>query len=350
MALKTCHDLFVAKLLSKLCLLTAATALGFGTATLTAVAQERHYVLATATVGGTFYPVGVAISTLVKVKLHPGQGIDMTAVKSAGSGENVRLLRENQAQFAILSGLTGYLAWAGKEQFSADGPYKELRSVSALWPEAEHFVVRRQYVETGTIEDMQNLKGRPVSLGLQSSGTIALNRALLGKLGFEIERDFELVYLGYDASAEALQKGQIEAMSTSGGVPVLAVVRAMAAPEHELVILEFTDEQLQKINSGLDLWTRYVIEGGTYPSQNRDIETVATLSLLAVRADTDEDAVYRITKTIHENLSFLQTIHGALSDLSLYSALDGLPVPLHPGALRYYREAGLDIPRRLLPD
>lgn len=332
----------------RLCLLGAA--LGFGIMTGAGAAEERSYVLATATVGGTFYPVGVALSTLVKVRLLPSDGIDMTAVKSAGSGQNVQLLRDNKAQFALLSGLVGYYAWTGKGSFRTAGPQTYLRAVTALWPEAEHYVVRREYAQTGTIDDMRNLQGKKVSLGLEDSATIMLCRLLLGNLGFDIERDFELVYLGFEESAQALQKGEIEAMSAPAGVPVIAVRKAMAAPGHELVILEFTDEQLSKVNSGLDLWTRFVIEAGTYPSQDEDIDTIAALSFLAVRSDTDEEAVYRITKTIHENFSFLQTIHGALSALSLHTALDGLPVPLHPGALRYYREVGLNIPARLIPE
>ena len=98
-----------------------------------AEAQSRNYILATASTGGTYYPVGVAISTLVKVKLEPGQGIGMSAVSSAGSGENIRLLRDNEAQFGILQGLFGYYAATGTGPLESDCPQKDLRSVSMLW-------------------------------------------------------------------------------------------------------------------------------------------------------------------------------------------------------------------------
>ncbi len=94
--------------------LAVLLALGIGIAGQAAEAQEeRSYILATATTGGTYYPVGVALATLVKVKLQPKQKIAMSAISSAGSGENVKLLREDQAQFAILQGLFGQWAWSG---------------------------------------------------------------------------------------------------------------------------------------------------------------------------------------------------------------------------------------------
>jgi TRAP transporter TAXI family solute receptor len=100
----------------------------------------------------------------------------------------------------------------------------------------------------------------------------------------------------------------------------------------------------------MGLWTRYVIPAGSYPGQTQDIRTIAQPNFLAVRADVDEDAVYRITKAIYENLPFLNGIHKATKAMALNKAIAGLPMPLHPGAARYYREAGLEIPQRLIVD
>ena len=110
---------------------------------------EANYILSTATTGGAYYPVGVALATLTKVKLQPKQKISMSAISSAGSSENVKLLRENQAQFAILQGLYGAWAWNGAGGVANDGPQKYLRSVSMLWQNVEHFVVSRDFVKTG---------------------------------------------------------------------------------------------------------------------------------------------------------------------------------------------------------
>jgi TRAP transporter TAXI family solute receptor len=321
--------------------------LGGGLAT-SAPAEDRNYLLATATTGGTYYPVGVALATVTKVKLQPQSHIGISAINSAGSGENVRLLQQNEVQFAILQGLFGYYAWNGEGPVQSMGPQRELRAVTMLWQNVEHFLVKQDYASSGTISDMLGLKGKKVSMGRKNSGTLGSNRLLMQNLGLDIERDFDLVYLGYGPSADALQNGQIEAMSTPAGPPVSAVTRVMAAMGQEAVVLDFTDEQLKKADGGLGLWVRHVIPEGTYPGQTKQIQTIAQANFLAVRADVDEEAVYLITKTIYENLPFLHNIHRATTAMSLESALGGLPMPLHPGALRYFQEQSLEVPENLI--
>lgn len=310
--------------------------------------EERSYILATATTGGTYYPVGVALATLVKVKLQPKHKIDMAAISSAGSGENVKLLRENQAQFAILQGLFGQWAWNGTGPLAEEGPQRHLRSVTMLWQNVEHFILYNDYVTSGTVDDLKNIAGKPFSIGKKNSGTEGSGRTILTNLGIDPE-SFELVYLGYGPTADALQNGQVVGANLPGGPPVSAITRAMAAVGDRLTILEFTDEQMRRANGDGNLWTRYVLPADTYPNQPEPVNTIAQPNFLGVRADVDEEAVYLITKTIYENLPFLQNIHAATKAMALEKAIAGLPAPLHPGALRYYREAGLEIPEHLLP-
>ncbi len=335
-------------ILKRATLFAATATVAAGLAVQATAQEERNYLLATASTGGTYYPVGVALSTLTKVKLQPGQKINMSAINSAGSGENVRLLRENEAQFGILQGLFGYYAATGTGPVEADGPQENLRSVSMLWSNVEHFVVKKEYAETGTVEDFFKLKGKAVSMGRQNSGTIGSNDVLMGNLGADMETEYDLAFMGYTPSAEALQNGNIEGMSTPAGVPVGAVTQALAALGDDAVLLSFTDEQMTAADGGFGLWTRYVIPAGTYPGQDADVSTIAQPNFLAVRSDVDEDAVYQITKTIYENLGFLQAIHGATKAMSLDAALAGLPLPLHPGAVRYYKEAGIEVPENLM--
>ncbi len=310
--------------------------------------RDRSYILATATTGGTYYPVGVAIATLIKVKLQPKQKIDMSAISSAGSGENVKLLRENQAQFAILQGLFGKWAWTGTGRFAGAGPQTWLRSVTMLWQNVEHFLLYRDYVTTGTVMDLENAYGKPFSIGKKNSGTEGSGRTILGNLGIDPEK-FELVYLGYGPTADALQNGNVVGANLPAGPPVSAVTRAMAAVGERLAILKFPPELAAKADGGMNLWTPYTLEAGTYPNQDEDVPTIAQPNFLGVRADVDEEAVYLIVKTIYENLPFLHNIHAATKAMALEKAIAGLPAPLHPGALRFYREAGLEIPEHLLP-
>ena len=313
-----------------------------------AFAGERSYLMATASTGGTYYPVGVALSTLVKVKLQPKQKIAMSAINSAGSGENVKLLRENETQFAILQGLYGHYAWKGVGPVKTDGPQTHLRSVTMLWQNVEQFTIDADGVKTGNIADLNDLKGKRMALGKKNSGTLGSNTYLLKNLGIDAAKDFDLVYVGYGPSADALQNGQVAGISTPSGVPTGAVTRAVAAMGDSIKMLNFTDEEMKKADGGAGLWTRYVIEANTYPGQKEAINTIAQPNFLAVRADVDEDAVYQITKTIYENLPFLQAIHKATKAMSKDKAIAGLPIPLHPGAAKYYREIGITIPDNLI--
>jgi hypothetical protein len=218
-----------------------------------------------------------------------------------------------------------------------------------LWQNVEHFSVNKKFAKTGTVSDMVAMKGETLSLGKKNSGTLGSNTVLLTNLGADVEKDYyNLIYVGYGPSADAMQNGQAAGMSTPAGAPVSAVTKGMANMGGDLVVLDFTDAQLKKADGGMDLWTRYVIPAETYPGQAKDINTIAQPNFLAARADVDEDAVYQITKTIYENLSFLNAIHGATKAMAIEKAIAGLPMPLHPGAAKYYQEVGIKIPARLL--
>ena len=310
--------------------------------------EEANYVLATASTGGTYYPVGVALATLVKVKLEPSSGIGMAAISSAGSGENVRLIREGEAQFGILQGLYGYYAATGTGPLAEVGPQENMRSVTMLWQNVEHFAVASDVAGDGTMSAMAALKGEAMALGSQNSGTIGSNGTILEGFGIDIENDYELVYGGYGPSAEALQNGQVKGIGTPAGVPVGAISQLLAASGDSVTLLNFTEEQMAEADAGKGLWTPYTIPAGTYPGQEADVQTIAQPNFLATSADIPEENVYQITKAIYENLPFLQAIHPATNAMAIEKAIAGLPVPLHPGAARYYQEVGIEIPERLI--
>ncbi|WP_432695528.1 TAXI family TRAP transporter solute-binding subunit [Marinobacterium sp. YM272] len=330
--------------------LALAVSVATGTSGLAQAAEEnRSYILATASTGGTFYPVGVALATLAKVKLEPTTGLALSAINSAGSGENVKMLRENEAQFAILQGLYGAWAWEGEGQLKDAGKQDYLRSVSMLWQNVEQFVVRSDYAETGTISDLKGFEGRKFSIGKKNSGTEGSGREILGNLGIDAD-SFNLAYMGYGPSADAMQNGTIDGMNIPSGVPTSAITRAYAAMGSDIQILNFTDEQMKEANGKYDLWTRFTIPENTYPGQTQEINTIAQPNFLAVRDDVSEEDVYQLTKTIYENLTFLNGIHAATKAMALEKAIAGLPTPLHPGAARYYREVGVEIPDRLIAE
>jgi len=327
---------------------TAIVAASIAMTGVSAQAEDANYILATASTGGTYYPVGVALATLVKVKLEPSQGIGMSAISSAGSGENVRLIREGEAQFGIMQGLYGYYAASGTGPLAEVGPQENLRSVTMLWQNVEHFLVSSDVAGDGTIGAMADLKGEAMALGSQNSGTIGSNRTVLSGFGIDIDTDYELVFGGYGPSAEALQNGQVKGIGTPAGVPVGAVSQLMATAGDGVTLLAFTDAQIATADAGRGLWTPYTIPAGTYPGQAADVQTIAQPNFLATSADLPTEHVYELTKAIYENLPFLQAIHPATKVMAIENAIAGLPLPLHSGALQYYQEVGVDVPARLI--
>ena len=312
-----------------------------------AEADDRSYVLTTAGTGGTYYPVGVALATLAKIHLQNAHGIDMSAISSAGSGENTVLLRENQAQFAIMQGLFGQWAREGSGALEEAGPQENMRSIAMLWPNVEHFLLRTTQVETGTAEDLRNLQG-PFSIGARNSGTEHSNKFLLENFGIDYE-SWDLVYQGFAPSIDALINGTIDSVNINSGIGVGTVTRAKAQMGDAVTLLSVTEEELELFDGGTGLYFSITIPGGTYPGIDDDLETIAQPNFLAVNADVPEEDVYLFTKTIYENLGFLCNIHPATCDMSLDNAMAGLPLPLHPGAARFYEEAGLTIPANIAP-
>jgi TRAP transporter TAXI family solute receptor len=224
-----------------------------------------------------------------------------------------------------------------------------MRSVTMLWQNVEQFVVSKEMATTGNIVDFTALKGKSVGLGKQNSGTLGANRILLSGLELDIEKDFTLMHAGYGPTADALANGQVVGFNISSGPPTSAITKLMAANKGKFTILDITDEQAAKMDGGRSLWTKYVIKADTYPGQDKDVTTIAQPNFLAVNASVDEEHVYQLTKTIYENLAFLQAIHNVTKSMNTSVAIAGLPVPLHPGAARYYKEIGLTIPERLMP-
>ncbi|WP_022850721.1 TAXI family TRAP transporter solute-binding subunit [Limisalsivibrio acetivorans] len=310
-----------------------------------AKADEKNLIIATATTGGTYYPVGVAIGTLISIKLAKSKNITATAINSAGSGENIQMLKNSEADFAILQALFGLEAYNGTGKYEGK-PEKDFRSVTMLWKNVEHFAVLQDAVKSGTVTDLKGLDGK-FSIGKRGSGTEGSGRTILKALGIDPE-SLSLEYLGYNPSAQAMMDKRIVGANIPAGTPVAAITQLYAQlGEKNVEILDFSDEQLAEIQKEYPIWTREVIKAGVYPGQSKDINTIAQPNLLVVRKDVPEEVVYLVTKTIYENLPFLNNIHKATKVMNIKEAVNGLPVPLHPGALRYYEEVGLDIPAHL---
>ena len=310
-------------------------------------AEAKALIIATATTGGTYYPVGVALGTLISIKLAPKDGITATAINSAGSAENVQMLKNKECDLAILQGLYGMQAYHGKGSYAGQ-PMQQMAGITMLWQNVEHFALLSKYARTGTVMDLKGLHEK-FSIGKRGSGTEGSGRVILGNLGIEPDQDFTTEYLGYNPSVDAMQDGRVAGANIPAGVPVSAITQMYAMLGDKSTVLDFTDEELAKVNGDVELWTRFVIPPDTYPGQKKAINTIAQPNLLVASTDLDTDTVYKITKTIYENLPFLNNIHAATKAMSIEKAIAGMPMPLHPGAVKYFQEVGVKIPPKLMP-
>ncbi len=326
-----------------LILIIALTGLALGACTDHSAAR-RTYVLSTGTTGGTFYPVGVALSTLVTAQQD--QPFGLTAISSAGSMENVKLMRDNQAQFSLVLGV--FAAWAWKGEGPVRSPQTYLRSISAMWPNVEHFMLLSRLVKNGTMMDLNELDGERFVIGARNSGAEQTGFYLFDALGIDSER-MTLAYMGYGAAASAIQDGNIVGMNVPAGAPVSAITRAYAQMGSDITLLEFSQNELDAINSRERLFDHYTLEPGTYPYQEQAITTASSSNVLIVRDDVDDEIVYQLTRMLWENLATLQEIHSATRSISLNEAHRGEALPLHPGAQRKNQEQHVEIPDNLLP-
>ena len=338
------YSRYLSKILT-VSLICALVAVSIGGVALAQNEKPISLVIATATTGGTYYPIGVGMASLWSIKLADKHKIMVQAITSAGSGENVNMLKGKEVDLAILQGLFGKMAWNAIGIYKGK-PYKELRTITMLWPNVEHFVIYKDKVKTGTVTD---IKGLRFSIGRAGSGTERSGLTIMEGLGMKRE-DVKGEYLGYFESAKAMKDRRIEGANLVAGPPVAAVTDVFATPGMKAVILEFTDEQLKQINEKTAYpGFRYVIRANMYPGQTKPIPSIAQPNFLGVRMDVDKEAIYLLTKTLFDNPGYLNQVHKMGAFITLDNALSGLPAPLHRGAYKYYQEKGLKIPENLVP-
>lgn len=304
--------------------------------------KKRVYNIATASTGGTYYPIGVGMGQLW-TKHYKDQNIKFNGTSSAGSVENIDLMKKDEAEFAILQGLISTMASEGSGIYEGK-PYKELRSIAMIWPNVEHFILMDKEIKNGTISDIE---GKSFSVGPRASGTEISTVTIMKGLKLS-KKNIRPEYLGYDDTISAMRDGRLSGGSLPAGVPVSAITD-MTASGVKASILEVTEKQMNEINKVSEAWYPYTIKKGTYPKQTKDIQTIAQPNILVTTSKISEKQVYNMTKLLYDNKKFMDGVHNSAKDMKLETALDGLKTPLHPGAYKYFKEKGLNIPEKLIP-
>lgn len=290
--------------------------------------------IATATTGGVYYPVGNALAQL----WTSNNKIQAVAQSSAGTPANINMMAKKDAEIAFAQNGVAFYAYNGKEMYK-DNAQKDLRAMSFLYPNVMHFVVK---ADSG-INSIKDLKGKRIVPGEQNSATEVNTREMLSVYGMDYrdKKDLTADFVGYNEAAEALKNNQVQAIMIAGGLPTAAVLDVATSSNVKLLSLE--PEMIDKLVKASPWYYPYTIPKGTYKGQTEDVHTVAVANILICRADLPTDFVYNLTKTMFEHLGDLAAAHGAMKDLKKEDALNGLTIPLHEGAKKYFKEIGLNV-------
>lgn len=290
--------------------------------------KQTNLILATGGTTGTYYPLGGAMAQIFNTKID---NMNVTAQATGASIENCRLLESNEAELAILQNDILDYAYNGTESF-ADGKIENLRGITTLYPEVI------QVVATPGLTTIEDLAGKKVSVGAPGSGTEANARQILESAGLTYD-DLSVSYLSFAESADAFKDKHIDAFYVTSGVPNASIQDITAQNDIELVSLP--DNIIATLIEKYPFYVEYIIPAGTYKGQDKDVKTVAIIAALATNTEASEDMIYEITKALFENQPELAQAHAKGAELSLEKALDGLSIPIHPGAEKYYKEKGI---------
>lgn len=294
-----------------------------------AMAAEFINVLTGGT-SGVYYPLGVAL-TQIYGKAMPDVKTSVQATKA--SAENLNLLQAGRGEVAFTLGDTYSAAYTGNEEAGFKTPLDKLRTIAAIYPNYIHFLAS---ADSG-IASLSDLKGKRVSVGAPKSGTELNSRSILKAAGLSYEDLGKVEYLGYSESVELIKNRQLDATLLSSGLGV-AAVRDLATAI-KMVVIPIPAEVVAKI--GDPSYSPGVIPANTYNGQTADVPTVAVQNYLVTHAGVPTETVYKMTKAMFENLDAMVAAHAAAKAIDKATAGKGAPVPLHPGAEKYYKEAGL---------
>ena len=327
----------------------AFIALGLLWRTAPVSAQETHFfrIGAAATAGSFFEIGGVLASAISKPADSPSceqggscgvPGLVAVAEATRGSVENLRMVASDQIESGIAQSDVVSWAFAGTGVFAEAGPLTKLRAIASLFPENLHVVVRAD----GPIQTLSDLQGRRISLGQTGSGTLADARIVLAASGLT-EQDLSAEYLRSGTAATDLANGSLEGFFVIGGIPIPAV-RALAATT-PIRLIPIPEDVLLKMQEKYGPYDQSVIPADTYPGVNVATSTVGFHALWVVSVDASEALIYAITKALWNGATQrLLDAHDPIGKgVRLEHALDGLSVPLHPGSIRFYRQAGLPV-------
>jgi uncharacterized protein len=300
-----------------------------------AAPEAKFVTIGTGGVTGVYYPTGGAICRLVN-QTRKEHGIRCSVESTGGSVYNINTVRGGELDLGVAQSDWQYHAYNGTSKFSEAGPFKDLRAVFSVHPEP-YTVVARADAGIKTFED---LKGKRVNIGNPGSGQRGTTEVLLEAMGWTLD-DFSLVSdLKSSEQSKALCDNKIDAMVFVVGHPSGSIKEATTSCDS--VLVKVSGKAVDKLVSENSFYRKAIIPAGMYSGNDADTETFGVGATFVSSAAVADDVVYTIVKSVFENFDSFKDFHPAFANLKKEEMIkESLSAPLHPGAIKYYKEAGL---------
>ena len=298
-------------------------------------AQQKDVRLSVATggTGGVYYPLGGGMANVISKYIPYAEA---TAEVTSASVDNCLLVGAKKSDMALVMADTGWDAYTGKGKFKRKLP---IATLAVLYPNTMHIVT----LAGKGIETVSNLKGKRVSTGSPGSGTEVKGLRVLEAYGLNPEKDMTRDRLGASESAGAIKDGKIDAYFWDGGVPTASVTDLGATPGVALKLISHGAAVAKMREKYGPLYVKGVIPANSYPGQDQAVETALVWNLLICNADMKEQVAYDTVKTLFDKRPELIAVHKMATNLQYENQVDGSPIPFHPGALKYFKEKGINI-------
>ncbi len=312
-------------------LVAATTAAGAGAVS----AQQTFIAIGTGGVTGVYYPTGGAICRLVN-RDRADHGIRCGVESTGGSVFNINAIRSGELEFGVAQSDWQFHAYHGSSRFEEQGPFEELRAVFSVHPEPFTVVAR---ADAG-IETFEDLVGKRVNVGNPGSGQRGTMEVVMDAYGWTMD-DFALASeLQAAEQSQALCDNNIDAMIYTVGHPSGSIQEATTACDS--VLVEVSGDTIDTLVAERPYYRTATIPGGMYRGNAEDVHTFGVGATFVTSANVPDDVVYTVVRAVFENIDQFRGLHPAFANLDpAQMAKDGLSAPLHPGAERYFREAGL---------
>ncbi|QEA13762.1 TAXI family TRAP transporter solute-binding subunit [Comamonas flocculans] len=295
-----------------------------------AMAQQTFVNVLTGGQSGVYYPLGVSLAQIYGKTIPNARA---TAQVTKASAENLNLLQAGRGELAFTLGDALSDAWKGDAEAGFTKKLDKLRGLSATYNNVIQIVAN---ADSG-IKTLADLKGKRLSVGAARSGTELNARAILKAAGITYQDLGKVEYLPFGESVELIKNRQLDATLQSAGLGV-ASIRDLATSV-KIVVVPVPADVVAKV--GDPAYQPTVIPANTYTGQTEDVQTAAIPNFLVTHSGVSDELAYEMTKQLYANLETLHAAHNAAKAIKLENAVKGMPVPLHPGAERYYKEVGV---------